>query len=122
MFLAFYSFFKGFDYSTFIPVQTSQSIKHIKKFESKKIINSLCIPYLEPNKGYGLVTVRSWLCKKLHVFPEFFDIVKLYFETNPEIFTKVVYKAILRIYPYKIQISEGLINVVIQMINGSSDF
>ena len=33
LFLAFYSFFKGFDYSTFMPVQTSQVIKHIKKKE-----------------------------------------------------------------------------------------
>jgi hypothetical protein len=85
--LAFYSFFKGFDQSTFIPVLTSQVIKHIKKKEEKKIIKSLGIPYLKPNKGYSLIKIRQWLCEKLHVYPEFFDIFKLYFETNPAIFT-----------------------------------
>ena len=80
------------------------------------------LPYLEPNKGQSLITVRQWLCEKLHVYPEFFDIIKLYYETNPAIFSKVVHKAILRIYPYKTQISEDLINVVIQMIAGSSNF
>jgi len=67
-----------------------------------------------------LIKVRQWLCKKLQVYPEFFDIIKLYFETNPKIFAEVVHKAILRIYPYKTQINEDLIHIVIQMTVGGN--
>jgi len=56
----------------------------------------------------------------MQVYPEFFDIIKLYFESSPKTFSKVIQKAIIRIYPYKEKISWELINLIIEILEGDN--
>jgi len=61
----------------------------------------LGIPGLAVKKNHKLINIKQWLCQELQVYPEFFDVMKLYFEKNPKLFAKTMYKVILRIYPFK---------------------